>query len=109
MKGDVAYDSDPAKFNFNTTYAPQFNVYTGQPVTYPNTIVDITPGYPREDVDFNIQSGYALYNWELFYHAPLMIAMRLSENQQFEDADKWFKYIFKPAHYATELYGHKVR
>ena len=35
LKGDIAYDSNPAKFNFNTTYAPQFNVYKGQPVTYP--------------------------------------------------------------------------
>ncbi|MEO6358536.1 MAG: neuraminidase-like domain-containing protein, partial [Ferruginibacter sp.] len=97
LKGDIAYDTNPAKFSFNTTYAPQFNVYRGQPVTYSNAIIDATPGYPREDVDFNIQSGYALYNWELFYHAPLMIGMRLSENQQFEDADKWFKYIFNPA------------
>lgn len=97
LKGDIAYDGNTAKFSFNNTYVPQFNVYTGQPVTYPNTVVDNTPGYPREDVDFNIQSGYSLYNWELFYHAPLMIAMRLSENQQFQDADKWFKYIFNPA------------
>ena len=99
LKGDIAYDNDPAKFNFKTTYDPQFNVYTGQSVTYPTNppFVDNAPGYPREDVDFNIQAGYSLYNWELFYHAPLMIAMRLSENQQFEDADKWFKYIFNPA------------
>jgi hypothetical protein len=98
LKGDVAYDPDPAKFNFNATYAPQFDVYTGQPVTYPTNppFTDNTPGYPREDVDFNIQAGYSLYNWELFYHAPLMIAERLSENQQFDDADKWFKYIFNP-------------
>ena len=97
LKGDIAYDNDPSKFSFGNTYQPQFNVYTGQPVTYPNAVVDAAPGYPREDVDFNIQSGYASYNWELFYHAPLMIGMRLSENQQFEDADKWFKYIFNPA------------
>jgi hypothetical protein len=97
LKGDVAYDSDPFKFSFAATYIPQSEVYTGQPVTYPNGVIDNTPGYPREDVDFNIQSGYAMYNWELFYHAPLMIAMRLSENQQFENADKWFKYIFNPA------------
>ncbi len=96
LKGDIAYDADPTKFNFNTTYAPQFDVYTGSPVTYPNTVVDNTPGYPREDVDFNIQSGYALYNWELFFHAPLMIGEQLSVNQQFDDADKWFKYIFNP-------------
>jgi Tc toxin complex TcA C-terminal TcB-binding domain/Neuraminidase-like domain/Salmonella virulence plasmid 28.1kDa A protein len=97
LKGDIAYDNDLAKFNFTTTYVPQFNVYKGQPVTYPNTFIDPAPGYPREDVDFNIQAGYSLYNWELFFHAPLMIGMRLSENQQFEDADKWFKYIFNPA------------
>lgn len=96
LKGDVAYDSDPRKFNFNTTYQPQFDVYKGSPVTYPNAVVDATPGYPREDVDFNIQAGYSLYNWELFFHAPLMIAEQLSVNQQFDDADKWFKYIFNP-------------
>ncbi|PWT71279.1 MAG: hypothetical protein C5B59_18405 [Bacteroidetes bacterium] len=96
LKGDVAYDSNPAKFNFNSVYVPQTDVYTGQPVTYPNGVVDTTPGYPREDVDFNIQSGYSLYNWELFYHAPLLIGERLSENQQFDDADKWFRYIFDP-------------
>jgi hypothetical protein len=97
LKGDAVYDLNPANFSFNDTYIPQTNVYKGKPVTYPNGKNDDTPGCPREDVDFNIQSGYAMYNWELFYHAPLMIAMRLSENQQFEDADKWFKYIFNPA------------
>ncbi len=69
----------------------------GSPVTYPNTVQRVaTPGYPREDVDFNIQAGYSLYNWELFFHAPLMIGEQLSVNQQFDDADKWFKYIFNP-------------
>jgi peptidoglycan hydrolase-like protein with peptidoglycan-binding domain len=101
LKGDIAYDDDPAKFDFKSVYYPQesdFNggVYTGSPVTYPNGVIDTTPGYPKEDVDFDILSGYGLYNWELFYHAPLMIAQRLSENQQFEDADRWFKYIFDP-------------
>ena len=96
LKGDIAYDKDPTKFNFNTTYAPQFDVYKGSPVTYPNGFVDNAPGYPRGDVDFNIQSGYALYNWELFFHAPLMIGEQLSVNQQFDDADTWFKYIFNP-------------
>ena len=40
--------------------------------------------------------GYSLYNWELFFHAPLMIAERLDQNLQFEAADHWFKYIFNP-------------
>ncbi|MEO6980787.1 MAG: hypothetical protein ABI113_20500, partial [Mucilaginibacter sp.] len=53
-------------------------------------------GLPTDDVDFSMQSGYGLYNWELFFHAPLMVAERLSQNQQFDDADRWYKYIFNP-------------
>jgi hypothetical protein len=98
LKGDVAYDPSPNKFNFQSYYKATPVVYSDalEPVTYPNGVVDQFPGYPKDDVDFDIQSGYALYNWELFFHAPLMIAERLSQNQQFEDADKWFKYIFNP-------------
>jgi 3-dehydroquinate dehydratase len=32
----------------------------------------------------------------LFFHAPLMIACRLMQNQKFEDAMYWFHYIFDP-------------
>jgi hypothetical protein len=98
LKGDVAYDSSLNKFNFQKYFEPTPVVYSDalQPVTYANGIVDTTPGYPKDDVDFDLQSGYGLYNWELFFHAPLMIAERLSNNQQFEDADHWFRYIFNP-------------
>jgi len=52
--------------------------------------------YPREDVDFAPDGAYASYNWELFYHAPLLIANRLSQDQQFEEAMQWYHYIFNP-------------
>ena len=52
--------------------------------------------YPREDVDFTFGGAYSIYNWELFFHAPLLIADRLSKNQRFEEAQKWFHYIFDP-------------
>jgi len=52
---------------------------------------------PVEEFDFTYTGAYALYNWELFFHAPLLIAARLSANQQFEEAQKWFHYIFDPA------------
>jgi hypothetical protein len=52
--------------------------------------------YPREELDFSDSGSYSLYNWELFFHVPLMIADRLSKNQRFEDAQKWFHYIFDP-------------
>src|SRR5712691_7579837 len=50
-----------------------------------------TPNYsdqPREGY-----GTYALYNWELFFHAPLLLATRLSQTQQFAEAQTWFHYI----------------
>jgi hypothetical protein len=65
-----------------------------EPHTVSNPIV-FEP-YPVEDVDFNEDSAYAIYNWELFFHAPLLIADRLSKNQRYEEAQKWLHYIFDP-------------
>lgn len=56
----------------------------------------VDPEYPVEVVDFTPGAAYSQYNWELFYFAPLSIAMRLSANQKFEDAMRWFHYIFDP-------------
>ncbi|GLV54299.1 hypothetical protein KDH_11470 [Dictyobacter sp. S3.2.2.5] len=52
--------------------------------------------YPVKDLDFTSSGAYSVYNWELFYHIPLEIAIHLSKNQHFEDAQKWFHYIFDP-------------
>ncbi|HZD00263.1 MAG TPA: neuraminidase-like domain-containing protein [Actinomycetes bacterium] len=47
-------------------------------------------------VDFNQFGAYGIYNWELFFHAPLLIASRLSQNRRFEEAMRWFHFIFDP-------------
>jgi hypothetical protein len=52
--------------------------------------------YPVDDVEFRAGRAYDLYNWELFFHIPLLIAARLSANQRFEEAQRWFHYIFDP-------------
>ena len=52
--------------------------------------------FPVNDFDFSISGAYSIYNWELFFHAPLMIAIHLSQNQQFQDAQNWFHTIFDP-------------
>ncbi len=57
---------------------------------------DLIRKYPRENVDFDQVGAYSLYNWELFFHAPMLIATRLCDNQKFEDAQEWFHYIFNP-------------
>jgi Tc toxin complex TcA C-terminal TcB-binding domain/ABC toxin N-terminal region/Neuraminidase-like domain/Salmonella virulence plasmid 28.1kDa A protein len=52
--------------------------------------------FPKEIVDFSEGGAYSLYNWELFFHAPLLIATRLSKNQRFSEARSWFHYVFNP-------------
>ena len=52
--------------------------------------------YPVEDVDFEEDGAYAIYNWELFFFAPLLIADMLSRNQRYEEAQRWFETVFDP-------------
>jgi hypothetical protein len=52
--------------------------------------------YPEHQIDVSYKGPYAVYNWELFFHAPLTIAVHLSKNQRFAEAQKWFHFIFDP-------------
>lgn len=56
----------------------------------------VLPPYPVEDVAFQRSDAYATYNWELFFHAPLLIADRLRQDQRFEVALRWLHTIFDP-------------
>ena len=49
-----------------------------------------------EDVDLREGGPYANYNWELLFHVPLTIAVHLSKNQRFAEAQRWFHLIFDP-------------
>jgi Tc toxin complex TcA C-terminal TcB-binding domain len=57
---------------------------------------NVTQPYPVKNIDFASSGAYSIYNWELFFHAPLMIAIHLSQNQKYQDAQNWFHYIFNP-------------
>lgn len=52
--------------------------------------------YPVKELDFTSCGAYAVYNWELFFHVPLTIAIHLSKNQRFAEAQRWFHYLFDP-------------
>ncbi|MEV7027266.1 hypothetical protein AB0O00_34680, partial [Kitasatospora sp. NPDC093558] len=52
--------------------------------------------YPVKDLDFSSSGAYAAYNWELFFHVPMTIAVHLSKNQRYADAQRWFHYLFDP-------------
>ncbi|OLB74336.1 MAG: hypothetical protein AUI14_23825 [Actinobacteria bacterium 13_2_20CM_2_71_6] len=45
-------------------------------------------------LDFRSANG--IYYWEIFFHAPLLIAQALNSAQRFEDARRWYEYIFDP-------------
>jgi hypothetical protein len=66
-----------------------FGAYYG-----PTTLV--LGSYPQEGIDFDSSAGYALYNWELFFHAPFLMAEALTSNQRFAEAKQWYEYIFNP-------------
>ncbi|HEY4239641.1 MAG TPA: neuraminidase-like domain-containing protein [Kofleriaceae bacterium] len=71
-------------FDFASTFTP------GTSVARP---------YPDEsELDFRSGSSgaYSLYNWEVFYHAPMFVASLLAQNQKFGDALTWLEYIFDP-------------
>lgn len=52
--------------------------------------------YPRERFDFTHGAPYAVYNWELFHHIPVFIAEQLAAVGRFDEALKWFHYVFDP-------------
>lgn len=59
---------------------------------------EISFGEIRQDnnKEMNIEDPFAVYNWELFYHIPMLIADNLSRNMKFEEAQKWYHLIFDP-------------
>jgi len=72
----------------------------------------VHPDVPTDKVQFKFTDAYGVYNWEIFFHAPMLIAQRLSDNQQFEEAQKWYHYIFNPTsttNIITQYTGGKER
>lgn len=43
-----------------------------------------------------LKRPYSLYNWELFFHTPILLADALSKAQHYEEAMKWFHFVFNP-------------
>jgi hypothetical protein len=62
---------------------------------YQPTGLVATP-YPVADLDFDPDGAYAVYNWELFFHIPVAIAIHLGRNGRYEEAERWFHYVFDP-------------
>jgi hypothetical protein len=50
----------------------------------------------RPTNEFAYGAPFGVYNWELFFHLPMMIAEKLKQNLDFETALKWYHYVFDP-------------
>ena len=50
-------------------------------------------------LDFDSANG--IYYWEIFFHAPLLIAQALNGAQRFEEARQWYEYVFDPTQHAN--------
>jgi hypothetical protein len=58
--------------------------------------------YPLEEFAFTRTGAYSTYNWEVFFHIPMLIADRLSKAGRYAEARKWFHYIYDP----TDMSSH---
>jgi hypothetical protein len=75
-------------------YSEFFDVY--KPNQDPQQPILVEKPYPVKDLDFTSSGAYSVYNWELFFHVPITIAIHLSKNQRFAEAQHWFHYLFDP-------------
>ena len=90
MESDTEITSDEGT-TFVNTYNPNFTQgFVQKPADFASGT------YYKENVCFWVYGANSLYNMELFFHAPLYIATRLSKNGQYEQAMAWFHYIFDP-------------
>jgi peptidoglycan hydrolase-like protein with peptidoglycan-binding domain len=55
------------------------------------------PTAATETLDFCRSGAMSVYNWEVFFHIPFLIACKLATNQRFEESLDWFHRIFDPS------------
>ena len=71
-----------------------FNDFYQIPQASPPPTID-DKNIPSDKMDF--KGAYGLYFWEVFFHTVLLIGDQAKANQQFEEAKKWYEFIFNPS------------
>ncbi|MEQ1961608.1 neuraminidase-like domain-containing protein [Xenorhabdus khoisanae] len=59
--------------------------------------INILNGINTEPMDFS--GANSLYFWELFYYTPMLVAQRLLHEQNFDETNRWLKYVWSPSGY----------
>lgn len=68
------------------------------PNSHQSVQVELLKNY-IEPMDFT--GANSLYFWEMFYYLPAMVCSRLLQENQFDQALTWLKYIWSPMGYQT--------
>jgi hypothetical protein len=55
-----------------------------------------TDNLPEDELEFQPDQAYAVQNWELLYHSPMMVAQQLMRVGRFDDARRWIARVFNP-------------
>ena len=89
----------PSLLNLSTQETDELPAFSTQVSTA--TTIKVKPEKVDEEnlpisshLDFNSANG--IYYWEVFFHAPFLIAQHLNTGQKFEAAKEWYEYIFDP-------------
>jgi len=64
----------------------------GRVITYNRHAVASVPAH--DHLDFKSANG--IYYWEIFFHAPSLVAQALNQAQKFDDAKTWYELVFDP-------------
>ncbi|MDC0721962.1 Tc toxin subunit A-related protein [Nannocystis bainbridge] len=63
---------------------------------------------PTATIDFSDRGAYSVYNWEIFFHIPMLVADRLMAERRFAEAQRWLGFVFNPLRKPTALEDDKV-
>jgi hypothetical protein len=83
-------------FNFNLHIKPSQKADAFGSYDPDNNVATVNNPYNE------LKRPYSLYNWELFFHTPMMLADALSKSQHFEEAMKWYHFVFNPMAQGTD-------
>lgn len=56
----------------------------------------ISSGGIVDEFEFGFGGAYSSYNWELFLHMPMLVALRFAEDKKFAEARRWMHFVFDP-------------
>ncbi|MDJ0796432.1 MAG: neuraminidase-like domain-containing protein [Calothrix sp. MO_167.B12] len=52
--------------------------------------------FVNQSNSLDFDGAYGAYFWEIFFHIPFLIASTLNAHQRYNEARKWYQYIFNP-------------